>query len=216
MIEAKNIVKHFGKVEVLKGINVSLNASEIVSITGESGAGKTTLLHVLSSLDKPSSGEVFFEGMDISKLKGTDLARFRNKNIGFVFQFHQLIGELSALENVCLPAWIGGVDKKQSRLNAERLLDFLGLSHRLKSYPNTLSGGEQQRVAVARALINNPKIVFADEPTGNLDSNNALLLQDYFKKLRNEFNTSFAIVTHSKELAAMGDRIINLSDGKLC
>ena len=215
MIEAKDIFKSYDSVEVLKGINLNIKAGEVVAITGDSGAGKSTLLHVLSSLDKANSGEVLFEGKSLSVLSKNQLAKFRNKEVGFVFQNHQLLPELTALENVCLPAWIGKISKSDAKKKAIDLLEYLGMGHRVNHRPNQMSGGEQQRVAVARALINSPKVVFADEPTGNLDSKNADLLHTYFMKLRDEFNTCFVIVTHNRELAEQTDRIIALKDGKI-
>ncbi len=215
MIEAKDIFKSYDTVEVLKGISLKIDAGEVVSITGDSGAGKSTLLHVLSSLDQPNSGEILFEGQDLARLSKNQLAKFRNKEVGFVFQNHQLLPELNALENVCLPAWIGKTSKSEAFEKATELLNYLGMNHRAEHRPGQMSGGEQQRIAVARALINSPKVVFADEPTGNLDSKNADLLHEYFLKLRDEFNTSFVIVTHNRQLAEQTDRIIALKDGKI-
>ena len=215
MIEAKEIYKSYETLEVLKGISLKIEAGEVVSITGDSGAGKSTLLHLLSSLDKPTSGEIWFENELISSLKPNKLADFRNHQVGFIFQFHQLLPELSAIENVCLPAWIGKKNKSETTEKAMELLNYLGMAHRAQHRPSQMSGGEQQRIAAARALINSPKVVFADEPTGNLDSNNAQLLHNYFSKLRDQFNTSFVIVTHNRGLAAQSDRVIDLKDGQI-
>jgi lipoprotein-releasing system ATP-binding protein len=215
MIEAKDIYKSYDTVEVLKGISLKIEAGEVVSITGDSGAGKSTLLHALSSLDQPNSGEIIFEGKSLSDLSKNQLAKFRNQEVGFVFQNHQLLSELTAIENVCLPAWIGKKSKTDAKKKGVELLKYLGLDRRVDHKPSQMSGGEQQRVAVARALINAPKVVFADEPMGNLDSKNADLLFDYFLQLRNEFNTSFVIVTHNRTLATKTDRNIALKDGKI-
>jgi len=215
MIEAKDIYKSYDTVEVLKGISLKIEAGEVVSITGDSGAGKSTLLHALSSLDQPNSGEIIFEGKSLTRLTNSQLAKFRNKEVGFVFQNHQLLPELTAIENVCLPAWIGKTSKADAKKKGIELLKYLGLDHRVDHRPNQMSGGEQQRVAVARALINAPKVVFADEPMGNLDSKNADLLFDYFLQLRSEFNTSFVIVTHNRALATKTDRNIALKDGRI-
>ena len=215
MIEAKDIYKSYDTVEVLKGISLKIEAGEVVSITGDSGAGKSTLLHALSSLDQPKSGEIIFEGKSLTRLTNSQLAKFRNKEVGFVFQNHQLLPELTAIENVCLPAWIGKTSKADAKKKGIELLKYLGLDHRVDHRPNQMSGGEQQRVAVARALINAPKVVFADEPMGNLDSKNADLLFDYFLQLRSEFNTSFVIVTHNRALATKTDRNIALKDGRI-
>ena len=215
MIEAKDIYKSYDTVEVLKGISLKIEAGEVVSITGDSGAGKSTLLHALSSLDQPNSGEIIFEGKSLTRLTNSQLAKFRNKEVGFVFQNHKLLPELTAIENVCLPAWIGKTSKADAKKKGIELLKYLGLDHRVDHRPNQMSGGEQQRVAVARALINAPKVVFADEPMGNLDSKNADLLFDYFLQLRSEFNTSFVIVTHNRALATKTDRNIALKDGRI-
>ncbi|MDG1098239.1 MAG: ABC transporter ATP-binding protein [Bacteroidia bacterium] len=215
MIEAKDIYKSYDTVEVLKGISLKIEAGEVVSITGDSGAGKSTLLHALSSLDQPNSGEIIFEGKSLSDLSKNQLAKFRNEEVGFVFQNHQLLSELTAIENVCLPAWIGKTSKTDAKKKGVELLKYLGLDRRVDHKPSQMSGGEQQRVAVARALINAPKVVFADEPMGNLDSKNADLLFDYFLQLRAEFNTSFVIVTHNRMLATKTDRNIALKDGKI-
>ncbi len=213
IIKSLNIKKSYGTVQVLKGINLQINAGEIVAIVGSSGAGKTTLLQLLGTLDQPSSGQIFFEGKDISNLKGNTLSDFRNQNIGFVFQFHHLLPEFSALENVCIPAWIGKADRKATEERALELLTFLGVAHRKDNKPSQLSGGEAQRVAVARSLINSPKVVFADEPTGNLDSANAKELHKLFFELREKYGQTFVIVTHNEELADSADRIIHIADG---
>jgi lipoprotein-releasing system ATP-binding protein len=213
IIKASDIKKNYGTVQVLKGINLQINAGEIVAIVGSSGAGKTTLLQLLGTLDQPSSGQIFFEGKDISNLKGNALSDFRNQHIGFVFQFHHLLPEFSALENVCIPSWIGKADRKATEERALELLTFLGVAHRKDNKPSQLSGGEAQRVAVARSLINSPKVVFADEPTGNLDSANAKELHKLFFELREKYGQTFVIVTHNEELANSADRIIHIADG---
>jgi lipoprotein-releasing system ATP-binding protein len=215
MLTAKNIHKKYGTLEVLKGVDLVINKGEIVSIVGSSGAGKSTLLHILGTLDTADTGEIFLEKNRIDSLKGKPLARFRNDHIGFVFQFHHLLPEFNALENVCIPAWIAGKKKKDVRERAVQLLETLHLQDRLENKPQQLSGGEQQRVAIARALINNPQIIFADEPTGNLDSKNAKELHELFIQLREKFNQTFLIVTHNEELASMSDRTIHMRDGKI-
>jgi lipoprotein-releasing system ATP-binding protein len=215
MLSANDIHKKYGPVEVLKGVDVTINSGEIVSIVGPSGSGKSTLLHILGTLDKPDRGEVFLSQENISRLQGNKLAGFRNKHIGFVFQFHHLLPEFSALENVCIPGWLTSRNKNEVKQKAEELLKILGLSHRLENKPNQLSGGEQQRVAVARALINKPDIVFADEPTGNLDTANAKELHNLFFDLRKEFSQTFLIVTHNEELARLSDRTLTMKDGKI-
>jgi lipoprotein-releasing system ATP-binding protein len=215
MLSAKDIHKKYGPVEVLKGVDIMINPGEIVSIVGPSGSGKSTLLHILGTLDKPDRGDVFLGNENISRLQGNKLAGFRNKHIGFVFQFHHLLPEFSALENVCIPGWLTSRNKNEVKQKAEELLRILGLSHRLENKPNQLSGGEQQRVAVARALINKPDIVFADEPTGNLDTANAKELHQLFFDLRKEFNQTFLIVTHNEELAQLSDRTLTMKDGKI-
>ncbi|MBL7838291.1 MAG: ABC transporter ATP-binding protein [Bacteroidetes bacterium] len=215
MIQAKDIVKFYGKLQVLKGINVEVKDKEIVSIVGDSGAGKTTLLQILGTLDSATSGDVLYDQIKVSGLKNKALAEFRNKSIGFIFQFHQLLPEFTCLENVCMPAFIAGKSKKQAEERAKELLEYLGLSHRLHHKPNELSGGEQQRCAVARALINQPKVVFADEPSGNLDSKNASELHKLFLKLRDDFGYSFVIVTHNEEFANMADRKLVMKDGMI-
>ena len=215
MLSAKDIHKRYGPVEVLKGVDITINAGEIVSIVGPSGSGKSTLLHILGTLDKPDRGEVFLGNEAISDLQGNKLASFRNKHIGFVFQFHHLLPEFSALENVCIPGWLTSRNKNEVKKGAEELLRILGLTGRLENKPNQLSGGEQQRVAVARALINKPDIVFADEPTGNLDTANAKELHQLFFDLRKEFNQTFLIVTHNEELARLSDRTLTMKDGRI-
>lgn len=215
MLSGKNITKNYGPLQVLKGVDISIEKGEIVSIVGSSGAGKSTLLHILGTLDKPDKGEIFLNNQRIDKLNGKALASFRNKNIGFIFQFHHLLPEFTALENVCIPGWIAGRNKKETIARATELLVSLGLQDRLENKPHQLSGGEQQRVAVARALINNPAIVMADEPTGNLDSENAHDLHRLFIELRNKYQQTFLIVTHNEELAQMGDRILHMKDGKI-
>jgi lipoprotein-releasing system ATP-binding protein len=215
MISAKNIHKKYGELEILKGITVDINKSEIISVVGSSGAGKTTLLTILGTLDRPTSGELIIDGTDVYKLNDKKLAAFRNLNIGFVFQFHHLLPEFDALENVCMPALIAGTNKKQAETKAKELLDYLGLKDRFTHKPSELSGGEQQRVAVARALINSPKIIFADEPSGNLDSKTAEELHQLFFNLRKELNQTFVIVTHNTELANMADRKLMMKDGNV-
>lgn len=218
MITAKNIHKYYEDLQVLKGVDLHIKKGEIVSIVGASGAGKTTLLQILGTLDKASKNEdtVFkIKGTDITVLSDNALAKFRNENIGFIFQFHQLLPEFTALENVCIPAYIKGTKPAEAEKHAKELLDFLGLSHRYKHKPNELSGGEQQRVAVARALINNPDLIFADEPSGNLDSNAAENLHNLFFKLRETFGQTFVIVTHNTDLANMADRKLTMIDGKI-
>jgi lipoprotein-releasing system ATP-binding protein len=215
MITGKNIHKRFGTVEVLKGVDVKVSKGEVVSIVGPSGSGKSTLLHILGTLDKADQGSVSMNNVSLSSLAGNKLADFRNKHIGFVFQFHHLLPEFSALENVCIPGWLAGKKRKEVEERAIELLNLLGLSHRLQNKPGEMSGGEQQRVAVARALINKPDIVFADEPTGNLDSANARELHQLFFDLRNKFNQTFLIVTHNEELARLSDRILYMRDGKI-
>ncbi|MBI9037466.1 MAG: ABC transporter ATP-binding protein [Bacteroidales bacterium] len=213
MIKAVNIIKSYGKLNVLKGINIEIREGEIVSIVGASGAGKSTLLHILSTLDKADSGLVEINNIKIDTFRQKQLSEFRNKHIGFVFQFHHLLPEFTALENICIPAYISGFQKRATEKKAIEILGFLNLSDRISHKPSELSGGEQQRVAVARALINNPLIVFADEPSGNLDSKNAVELHELFFKLRNEFNQSFVIATHNRDLANMADRKLHIKDG---
>ena len=218
MIQTKNIHKYFDDLHVLKGVDLHIKKGEIVSIVGASGAGKTTLLQILGTLDHASSKEhpeLSINNKPIIALSEKELAKFRNETLGFIFQFHQLLPEFTALENVCLPAFIKGISKPDAEKRAKELLDFLGLSHRYTHKPNELSGGEQQRVAVARALINNPKVIFADEPSGNLDSESAENLHNLFFKLRDEFGQTFVIVTHNTDLANMADRKLTMVDGKI-
>jgi lipoprotein-releasing system ATP-binding protein len=213
MLTARNIKKSYENLMVLKGVDVDIRQGEIVSIVGSSGAGKSTLLHILGTLDKPDAGTIELNNTRVDQLKGKKLAAFRNANMGFVFQFHHLLPEFTALENACIPGWIARAKKKDVTDRATYLLQSLGLGHRLNNKPQALSGGEQQRVAVARALINNPRIVFADEPTGNLDSEKAKELHQLFFDLRDQFKQTFLIVTHNEELARMSDRILNMKDG---
>ncbi len=215
MISARGIIRRYGSLEVLKGINLDLAAGEIVSITGASGAGKTTLLQILSTLDRADQGKLQLNGVEVSSLTGSKLAAFRSKNIGYIFQFHHLLEEFTACENVALAAMIAGLSKKEAQLKAADLLDKLGLGSRLTHKPSELSGGEQQRTAVARALINQPSIVFADEPSGNLDSKHAGELHDLFFQLREASGQTFVIVTHNPELAARADRQLRLVDGQI-
>lgn len=218
MIQAKNIHKYFDDLHVLKGVDLYIKKGEIVSIVGASGAGKTTLLHILGTLDKAASKEkpeLHLNEVSIVNLNDKALAKFRNEHIGFIFQFHQLLPEFTALENVCIPAFIKGINKAEAEVKAKQLLDFLGLSNRFHHKPNELSGGEQQRVAVARALVNNPELILADEPSGNLDSESAENLHNLFFKLRDEFGQTFVIVTHNEELANMADRKLTMVDGKI-
>ena len=216
MISVKNIEKSYGLLPVLRGVNLDISTGEIVAIVGKSGAGKTTLLHILGTLDRADKGQVIINGTDISRLHNHHLADFRNQNIGFIFQFHHLLPEFSALENVVMPALIGGGKEAKARKRASELLDYLGLSARLSHKPTALSGGEQQRVAVARALMNSPSVVFADEPTGNLDSAASQDLHDLLFQLRKDFNQTFIIVTHNEELAQSSDRILTMQDGIIC
>jgi lipoprotein-releasing system ATP-binding protein len=215
MIKAKNIHKSFDTLEVLKGVDLEIKKGEIVSIVGPSGAGKTTLLQILGTLDKANKGEVYVDGVDFNRLNDTELAAFRNKHIGFIFQFHQLLPEFSALENVMIPALIGGKDIKSTTIRAKELLSYLQLSERLEHKPAELSGGEKQRVAVARALINNPSVILADEPSGSLDSKNKEELHKLLFDLRDKFGLTIVIVTHDKELAMLSDRVIEMKDGKI-
>lgn len=213
MISLSNITKSFGSLQVLKGISLHIDKGEIVSIVGPSGAGKTTLLQIMGTLDKPDTGSVVINGTDVTKMKDRELSRFRNLHLGFVFQFHQLLPEFTALENVMIPAMIARKAKKEYEPRAKELLDLLGLCDRMTHKPNELSGGEKQRVAVARALINNPDVILADEPSGSLDSANKSELHQLFFDLRKQFNQTFVIVTHDESLAATTDRTINLKDG---
>jgi lipoprotein-releasing system ATP-binding protein len=215
MISGKNIHKSYGSLEVLKGIDLLINKGEIVSIVGASGAGKTTLLQIIGTLDRPTSGSIEFDNQDVAKLNEKKMAQFRNKNIGFVFQFHHLLPEFTALENLCIPAFIAGSSHKEATKRAMTLLEFLRMTDRCDHKPSALSGGEQQRVAVARALMNNPAVILADEPSGNLDSANAKELHQLFFTLRKEFNQTFVIVTHNQELADMSDRKLLITDGRI-
>lgn len=215
MLAATGITKKYGNLEVLRGVDIQIEKGEIVSIVGSSGAGKSTLLHILGTLDQPDAGNIQLNNIRFSSLNRNALAAFRNTHIGFIFQFHHLLPEFTALENVCIPGWIAGKPRKEVEAAALKLLDTLGLSHRAQHKPGELSGGEQQRVAVARALINQPDIVMADEPTGNLDSKNAHDLHQLFVELRNRFQQTFLIVTHNEALAAMSDRVLHMKDGKM-
>ncbi len=215
MIKAENIHKSYGDLQVLKGVELQINKGEIISIVGASGAGKSTLLHIIGTLDKPNEGKVEINDIDTSVLKDKELSLFRNKNIGFVFQFHHLLPEFTALENVCIPAFINRASKKEAEQKAMELLKILGVDERANHKPSELSGGEQQRVAVCRALMNNPAVILADEPSGNLDSASAKELHSLFFKLRDELNQTFVIVTHNEELANMADRKLIMKDGKI-
>jgi lipoprotein-releasing system ATP-binding protein len=213
MISTSGITKAYGNLKVLKGIDIRIPDKEVVCIVGASGAGKTTLLQIIGTLDRPDNGAVYYNDTDISRLKGRSLASFRNNNIGFVFQFHQLLPEFTALENVCIPAFIAGKNKTEAEARATELLGFLSLSDRLDHKPSELSGGEQQRVAVARALVNNPSVILADEPSGNLDTENKNELHKLFFKLRDTFGQTIIIVTHDRQLASMSDRVLQIKDG---
>jgi len=215
MLTGKNIHKRYGQVEVLKGVDLEISRGEVVAIAGPSGSGKSTLLHILGTLDRPDAGEIIINANKVSSLAGKKLAAFRNRHIGFVFQFHHLLPEFTAMENICIPGWLAGTGKNKVRGEAEKLLRALGLEQRMENKPNQMSGGEQQRVAVARALINRPDVVFADEPTGNLDSANAKELHQLFFDLRDQFNQTFLIVTHNEELARLSDRVLHMKDGKI-
>jgi lipoprotein-releasing system ATP-binding protein len=215
MLIAKGIHKSYGSLEVLKGVDLEISKGEIVSIVGASGAGKSTLLHLLGTLDRPDRGELFLHDQNLLQLQGDALAEFRNSRIGFIFQFHNLLPEFTALENICIPGFIHGREEKELNNRAEELAEILGIRHRLEHKPSELSGGEQQRVAVARALINSPDLVFADEPSGNLDTSNARALHDLFFKLRDTFQLSFVLVTHNEELAIMADRRVVMKDGRI-
>jgi lipoprotein-releasing system ATP-binding protein len=215
MLTATNIQKYYGQLWVLKGVDLEIQQGEIASIVGPSGSGKSTLLHILGTLDKPDKGDVVVGGERLNFLNEKRMAAFRNRHVGFVFQFHHLLPEFTALENVCIPGWMAGRSKKEVSDHALSLLQMLGLEKRIDNKPNQLSGGEQQRVAVARALINKPAIIFADEPTGNLDSANARELHQLFFTLRQQFNQTFLIVTHNEELAQMSDRLLHMKDGKI-
>ncbi len=213
MLSARNIKKSYGKLEILKGVDFDVQQGEIVTIVGASGAGKSSLLNILGTLDKPDSGQLFFDNIELSKLPGKQLSSFRNLKVGFVFQFHHLLAEFNAIENVCIPAFIAGISKADAEKRAKLLLERLGLQERMLHKPNQLSGGEQQRVAVARALVNQPALILADEPSGNLDSANARELHELFAQLRNEFNHTFIIVTHNEDLAEIADRKVTMKDG---
>jgi len=215
MIEIKGIKKSFGSLEVLKGIDLTINKGEVVSIVGPSGAGKTTLLQIIGTLDKPDAGTVLVDSVDVTSLSSKKLSDFRNRHIGFVFQFHQLLPEFTALENIMIPAYIAGASHKEARQRAEELLRFMGLSERANHKPNELSGGEKQRVAVARALVNNPAVILADEPSGSLDSKNKEELHQLFFDLRDKFGQTFVIVTHDEQLASITDRTIHMRDGMI-
>ena len=214
MIQATNIVKRFGELEVLRGVDLTVNAGEIVSIVGASGAGKTTLLQILGTLDLPDAGEVSIGGQCTAGLSRRELSAFRNAHLGFVFQFHRLLPEFNALENVLMPAWIAGKSTDESRARARQLLEELGMGHRIEHNPSELSGGEQQRVAVARALMNAPSVLLADEPSGNLDSENAALLHDLFFELRDRLGQTIVLVTHNEQLAQRADRMLRMADGQ--
>jgi lipoprotein-releasing system ATP-binding protein len=213
LLVAKDIWKQYGTVPVLKGVSLDLSKGELVSIVGPSGAGKSTLLYIVSSLEKADKGQIIFEGVSIDQLNNQQLAQFRNTRIGFVFQFHHLLPEFTAIENIAIPGWIGKQDKKAVAKKALELLDYLGLADKQDKKPHQLSGGEQQRIAVARALINQPAVIFADEPTGNLDSENAHAMHELFLRLKKEMNQSFLIVTHNEALAALSDRTLTMKDG---
>lgn len=213
MITAKNITKSYGDLQVLKGIDLEIKKGEILSIVGPSGAGKTTFLQILGTLSRPDSGQILFDNQEVSKFKDAQLAAFRNSNIGFVFQFHHLLPEFTALENVCIPAFIGNIPRNKAEQKAKEILSFLKVEHRMDHKPQELSGGEQQRVAVARALINEPSVIFADEPSGNLDTENKKELHDLFFSLRDKYNPSIVIVTHDNDLANMADKKLTMKDG---
>ncbi len=215
MLVAENLVKKYGSLTVVNGVSLSIGKGEVVSVVGQSGAGKSTLLHLLGALDKPDSGSVLIDGTDIFKLPAKKQAAFRNKHIGFVFQFHHLLPEFSAVENVSVPLWIAGQGRKQAMDNAAAILDIVGLGNKLDNKPSELSGGEQQRVAIARALVNKPSIIMADEPTGNLDSANAQSIHQLFIDLRNKLGQTFVMITHNEELAGMTDRTLTMKDGKI-
>jgi lipoprotein-releasing system ATP-binding protein len=215
ILSARDIHKYYGELHVLQGVDLDIFHGEIVSMVGPSGSGKSTLLHILGTLDEPAKGEILLKGRELHSLKGKSLAAFRNRHIGFVFQFHHLLPEFSALENVCIPGWIASENKSVVETRARELLSTLGVGHRMENKPAALSGGEQQRVAVCRALINSPDIIFADEPTGNLDSANARDLHHLFFELRDKFKQTFLIVTHNEALSEMSDRVIRMKDGKI-
>ena len=215
MIEAKGIVKNYGNLRVLKGVDILIKKGEVVAITGKSGAGKSTLLHILGTLDQSDEGTILFEDKDISKYNNKELAKFRNSEIGFIFQFHYLLPEFTALENVCIPGFIAKKPENEVIEEAKKLLDYLGLTDRMQHKPGALSGGEQQRVSVARALINKPSVIFADEPSGNLDIQSSQELHSLIFKLRNDFNQTFVLVTHNTDLAKMSDRCLEMRDGQI-
>ena len=215
MIEIKNIVKSYGELKVLKGIDLTIKEKEIVTIVGASGAGKSTLLHILGTLDTPDEGELLYDSVNIARLSSNKLSEFRNNNIGFVFQFHHLLPEFTALENVCIPAWIKGTGKKEAELRAMELLTLLGLADRVSHKPNQLSGGEQQRIVIARALLNNPKLILADEPTGSLDKDNSAIVIHCLRELAHELQRAVVIVTHDSDVARQCDRTLLLADGSL-
>jgi len=215
ILSARNIHRYYGSLHVLQGVDLDIHSGEIVSMVGPSGSGKSTLLHILGTLDEPAEGEIRLKNTELRALKGKSLAAFRNRHIGFVFQFHHLLPEFTALENVCIPGWIAGGNKSAIESRARELLETLGVGHRMENKPAALSGGEQQRVAVCRALINGPDIIFADEPTGNLDSANAKELHQLFFELREKFNQTFLIVTHNESLAGMSDRVVHMKDGRV-
>ncbi|WP_207536002.1 ABC transporter ATP-binding protein [Desertivirga arenae] len=215
MLKADQIKKSYGKLEILKGVDFEVQKGEIVTVVGASGAGKSTLLHIMGTLDKPDRGELFINDVDILKLSSKRLSAFRNQHIGFIFQFHHLLPEFTSLENICIPAFIAKKSKKEAEVRGRELLEMLGLGHRADHKPTELSGGEQQRVAVARALVNHPDLVMADEPSGNLDSENATALHRLFLDLRDKFNQTFVIVTHNEDLAGMSDRKVVMKDGQI-
>ncbi len=215
MIKATGIIKHYGNLEVLKGVDIEVQKGEIISIVGKSGAGKSTLLHILGCLDQADSGQIFIDHQEIKSQSSEDLAKLRNRKLGFVFQFHHLLPEFTAQENICIPAYLMGTSEEQATKRALELLSYFGLSDRAQHKPGQLSGGEQQRVAMARALVNHPEIIFADEPTGNLDTEASAEMHNLFLKLRSDFGNTFIIVTHNMELAALSDRILEMKDGKI-